>query len=136
MTKNYKIDYTTNTVTLTKKFAEAAGIVGSAAFNEMKELRALGMTIQVQKASESVKKAQKKWSYTQMERYLRNVENSAEYLADFITIREAKDYMDVWGWFKATFPNYNKTPELNSNHKIRVTPADYPVAVIKNEEVA
>ena len=136
MTRNYEIDYTTNTITLTKKFAKAAGIVGSVAYNEMKELRTMGMTIQVRHTGESVKKAQKKWTYTQMERYIRNVENCEGYLADFITVREAENYMAVWNWFKATFPNYKSLPEFNSDHKIRVTPVDYPTTFVSSEEVA
>ena len=128
MTKNYKIDYSTNTVTVSKSFAKAAGIIGSAAFEEMKELRKLGMMIRIQETSWRKREAQRKWTYAQIERYLRNVENNDEYFAEFMTIRDAKGYASVWNWFRMTFPNYDKTPEIDSDHKIRVTPADYPSA--------
>ena len=42
---NYEIDFTTNTITVTRKFREAASIIGTPEFNLMKELRALNMPI-------------------------------------------------------------------------------------------
>ena len=46
-------------------------------------------------------------------------------LADYKVRKEATSYMAVWSWFKKTFPNYAATPELNDDHKIVITPADY-----------
>lgn len=45
MNKPYAIDFTTNTVTITKKFKEAASMIGTEEFNTMTQLRQMGMTI-------------------------------------------------------------------------------------------
>lgn len=39
MNKPYSIDFTTNTITVTKKFLEQASMMGSEAFNIMMQLR-------------------------------------------------------------------------------------------------
>ncbi len=53
-----------------------------------------------------------------------NVDDADRYMADFNALRDAVSYMKVWAWFKVTFPNYAKTPEMDENHKIVVTPLD------------
>ena len=53
MNKPYAIDFTTNTVTVTKKFLEAASMIGTTEFNTMMQLRQMNLTI-VTVASEEV----------------------------------------------------------------------------------
>ena len=127
----YKIDYSTNTITVTKKFMEDAGIIGTPAFNIMKELRQMGMTIAVK---ETAPRKNNKITYAQMIQYISCVENSTLYMAQFDAIREeAKSknnpYNRVLEWFKDTFPCFYDLPEFNAKNEVIVTPADYLTAL-------
>ena len=131
----YKIDYTTNTITVTKKFMEEAGIIGTSAFSTMKELRQMGMTIAVK---EIAPRKNNKITYAQMVQYISCVENSTLYMAQFNAIREeAKSknnpYNRVLEWFNQTFPCFYDMPEFNAKNEVIVTPANY---LIELPEVA
>ena len=130
MKKGYVIDYTTKTVTVTKKFMEEAGIIGTKAFEERKVLDEMGLVFQIREV-----KAHKsnKITYKQMMEYITRVENSAHYLTLFEAVRgEAKSknnpYLRVLEWFNKTFPRFYEMPEFNSNNEIIVKPFDYPAA--------
>ena len=130
MKKGYVIDYTTKTVTVTKKFMEEAGIIGTKAFEERKVLDEMGLVFQIREV-----KAHKsnKITYKQMMEYITRVENSAHYLTLFEAVRgEAKSknnpYLRVLEWFNKTFPRFYEMPEFNSNNEIIVKPVDYPTA--------
>ena len=130
MQKGYVIDYTTKTVTVTKKFMEEAGIIGTKAFEERKVLDEMGLVFQIREV-----KAHKsnKITYKQMMEYITRVENSAHYLTLFEAVRgEAKSknnpYLRVLEWFNKTFPRFYEMPEFNSNNEIIVKPVDYPAA--------
>lgn len=123
----YKIDYTTNTITVTKKFMEEAGIIGTPAFSTMKELRQMGMTIAVK---ETAPRKNNKITYAQMIQYISCVENSSLYMAQFDAAREeAKSKKDTYNrvllWFNKTFPCFYEMPEFNAKNEVIVTPADY-----------
>ncbi len=131
----YKIDYTTNTITVTKKFMEEAGVIGTSAFSTMKELRQMGMTISVK---ETAPRKNNKITYAQMVQYISCVENSTFYMAQFNAIREeAKSknnpYNRVLEWFNQTFPCFYDMPEFNAKNEVIVTPANY---LIELPEVA
>ena len=119
---NYEINFATNTITVTKKFREAASIIGTPEFNVMKELRALNMTITERIINRTCR--EDRWNYKRMAAYIRNVDDADRYMADFDALRDAVSYMKVWAWFKVTFPNYAKTPEMDDNHRIVVTHLD------------
>ena len=126
-TQGYKINYATNTITVTKKFQQEAGIIGSAAFEQMKVLREMGMII-VEKKTKSRKSTT---TYAQMELYISLVENSERYLKEFWAKRnEAKTkgnpYIHTLKWFRDTFPRFNDEVEFNEACEIIVKPADYP----------
>ena len=130
MKKGYVIDYTTKTVTVTKKFMEEAGIIGTKAFEERKVLDEMGLVFQIREV-----KAHKsnKITYKQMMEYITRVENSAHYLTLFEAVRgEAKSknnpYLRVLEWFNKTFPRFYEMPEFNSNNEIIVKPVDYPAS--------
>ena len=120
---NYEINFATNTIIVTRKFREAASVIGTPEFNTMVELRKLNMPI----TERIIKRTsgEDRWSFARMKSFIRNVDDADRYMADFETLRDAVGYMKVWAWFKKTFPNYAATPELNDDHKIVVTPADY-----------
>ena len=119
---DYEINFATNTITVTKRFLAAASEMGGDAYETMKKLRDLGMTICVKEIHRGPCK-ENRYSYKRMERFLENVEDP-NYLAEFKVRKETTSYMAVWTWFKKSFPNY-QNPEFNDNHKIMVVPADY-----------
>ena len=125
MRKNaqYEINFATNTIIVTKRFREAASLIGTPEFKTMTELRKLNMPITERVITRANKGG--RWSFARMESFIRNVDDADRYMADFNTVRDGVSYMKVWAWFKKTFPNYAATPELNEDHKIVVTPADY-----------
>lgn len=126
--KNYTINYKDNTITVTKRFMEDAGIIGSTAFTEMKVLREMGMAIVVRQTKS---RKSDKITYIHMLQYISCVENSYFYMSRFEAVcEEAKSkkfaYPRVLEWFNDTFPNFNDKPEFNENNEIIITPADYP----------
>ena len=134
MNKPYAIDFTTNTVTVTKKFLEAAQMIGTPEFNTMMQIREMGMTI-ITKAPVQ-KKKNSNLTYAKMERYISLLEDAEKYQAEFKAVCAESlamkvPYVYVSKWFKKTFPNYGKLPERNAELKIINTPANYEA-----EEVA
>ena len=125
--KNYTINYSENTITITKKFMDNAGIIGSAAFNEMKVLREMGMAIIVR---ETKPRNSNKITYAQMLQYINCVEKRSFYMSRFEAVREeAKSkkvpYIRVLEWFNESFPNFYDKPEFNDRNEIVVTASDY-----------
>ena len=135
MNKPYAIDFTTNTVTVTKKFLEAASMIGTTEFNTMMQLRQMNLTI-VTKAP--VKKKNAKLTYDKMKKYITLLDEAEKYQTEFdVVLNESKaydaSYAYVLKWFKATFPNYGKQPERDANLKIANTTVNYAES---EEEVA
>lgn len=125
--KNYTINYSENTITITKKFMDNAGVIGSTAFNEMKILREMGMAIIVR---ETKPRNNHKVTYAQMLQYINCVEKRSFYMSRFEAVREeAKSkkvpYARVLEWFNETFPNFYDRPEFNERNEIIVTTNDY-----------
>ena len=127
MNKPYAIDFTTNTVTVTKKFLEAAQMIGTPEFNTMMQIREMGMTI-ITKAP--AKKKNTKLTYDKMQRYINLLDEAEKYQAEFERVQIESlaydaSYAYVLKWFKKTFPSYGKQPERDANLKIVNTPANY-----------
>ena len=135
MKKNhdYEINFTSKIITVTKAFLEKASQMNTPAYDTMKELLALNMTIVEREIRRKPAKVAK-WSYAEMRNYLEQSENSEKWLADFEALKKAVAHGVVWSWFKSNFnPVDNKgrriTPKMNANHKIMVMPApDAPSA--------
>ena len=138
MKKGYAINYATNTVVVSKRFMEEAGIIGTTAFEQRRILAEIGLTFQIRE----VKPRQNdRITYKQMLEYITRVEDSAHYLALFEAVRgEAKSknnpYNRVLDWFKATFPRFYDAPEFNDRNEIIVKPHDYPATDTVVELVA
>ena len=127
MNKPYAIDFTTNTVTITKKFLEAAQMIGTPEFNTMMQIREMGMTI-ITKAP--AKKKNTKLTYDKMQKYINLLDEAEKYQAEFERVQIESlaydaSYAYVLKWFKKTFPSYGKQPERDANLKIVNTPANY-----------
>lgn len=137
----YKINFTANTITISKSFALAASDPSKPEFETLSKLQAAypGMRI-VHKTHRSPSKANvnKGLTYDRMERYINLHENAAELLVKFKTVKEiaAKQknpYLFTKGWFMQQFSDYGKLPEINSNGKILyVLPVDPSVPADKD----
>lgn len=128
MKKGYAINYATNTVVVSKRFMEEAGIIGTTAFEQRRILAEMGLTFQIREVKP---RRNDKITYKQMLEYITRVEDSAHYLTLFEAVRgEAKSknnpYNRVLDWFKATFPRFYDAPEFNDQNEIIVKPHDYP----------
>ena len=133
--KGYKVDFAKEIVTVTKKFMDDAGVIGSAAFKEMMTLRKLGFAI-----VEREVKARKvnTITYAQMIQYMSLVENSNKYMATFNAMRaEAGSkndrYNRVLKWFRATFPDFYAMPEFNEKNEIIVNKASGVSGTVSEE---
>lgn len=126
MNKPYAIDFTTNTVTVTKKFLEAASMIGTTEFNTMMQLRQMNLTI----VTKTPAKKKSKLTYDKMKKYIALLDEAEKYQTEFdVVLNESKaydaSYAYVLKWFKKTFPNYGKQPERDANLKIVNTPVNY-----------
>ena len=127
MNKPYAIDFSKNTITVTKKFLEAAQMIGTPEFNTMMQIREMGMTI-ITKAP--AKKKNTKLTYDKMQKYINLLDEAEKYQAEFERVQIESlaydaSYAYVLKWFKKTFPSYGKQPERDANLKIVNTPVNY-----------
>ena len=123
--QNYEINFVTKTITVTRKFLQDASQMGTEAYEAMLQLRELNMPIAVQEIHRKPKIA--KWTFARMERYLKNVQDSEKWTADYTAMKESASHAEVWAWFKSNFIQVDKkgkhmAPKLNENHKIIVMP--------------
>ena len=120
MKANYKIDFTTMTLTMSKAFAEAAYNPTSAEYKTLKRLQKdfPNLTI-AQRTHRSPKTANpnKGLTYEKMERYIKVYDNAAELLSVFekvkaIAATQKNGYAIVKNWFFEQFPAYDKMPSM------------------------
>ena len=139
--KECKINFTANTITISKSFADAASDPTSAECEKLSKLQAAypGMRI-VHKTHRSPSKANanKGLTYDRMEGYINLHENAAELLVTFeavkkIAAQQKNPYLFTKGWFMQQFPDYGKLPDISSNGKILyVLPVDPPAPTAKD----
>lgn len=140
--REYKINFTTNTITVSKSFALAASDPSKPEFETLSKLQAAypGMRI-VHKTHRSPSKANayKGLTYERMEGYINLHENAAELLVTFeavkkIAAQQKNPYLFTKGWFMQQFPDYGKLPDISSNGKILyVLPVDPPAPTAKDD---
>ena len=118
--KGFKMDWSKQTVTITKAFAEEALIEDSSASKVLKQLQAvcpnLKIVARTHKPSKSRNEA-KGLTYEKMERYICCFEDSAEVYGEFLKVKQLSlsqpnCYQFVKEWFLDTFPNYGEMPEF------------------------
>ena len=118
--KGYKLDFAKKTMTVNKKFAAAMNDITSPEFKYykkvMKECPQLELIV---KAGRTYTKPRKntRFSYKNMERYISTFDNADELLERFMLVQVKSKvlkspYKYVGDWFKAQFPNYEKTPDI------------------------
>lgn len=135
--KEYKINFTANTITISKSFALAASDPTSTECEKLSKLQAAypGMRI-VHKTHRSPSKANanKGLTYDRMEGYINLHENAAELFTKFKAVKaiaatQKSPYKLIRDWFMKQFPDYGKLPNINSNGQILyVLPVDPPAA--------
>lgn len=123
----YQINFVTNTVTVTRKFQEAASQIGTEEFNIMMQLRQMNLTIVVKSP---VKKKSAALTYAKMQKFISCLDEAEKYQHMFDAIREESKgmpnpYQHVVSWFHNTFPKYGQLPEHDADMRIVNTPAEY-----------
>lgn len=138
--REYKINFTTNTITVSKSFALAASDPSKPEFETLSKLQAAypGMRI-VHKTHRSPSKANanKGLTYERMEGYINLHENAAELLVTFeavkkIAAQQKNPYLFTKGWFMQQFPDYGKLPDISKGKILRVLLVDPPAPIEKD----
>lgn len=128
MNKNYKIDFTTMTLTMSKSFAEAAYNPSSAEYKTLRRLQNDFPNLTIAKRTHRSPKTanpNKGLTYEKMERYIKVYDNASDLLAMFDKVKEiasaqSNGYSFVNKWFREQFPNYGKMPTLTDGKLIVV----------------
>ena len=128
MKNTYKLNFTTNTMTVTKAFEEAAANTKSAEYKMLLKLREDFPDIQiVRKSRRSPKTANpnRNLTYANMEKYMSVFKNAAELREQFEIVKtmskgQPNAYNYVKGWFVKQFPDYKELPDFTSG-KLNMT---------------
>lgn len=134
--KNYKMDFTTNTLTITKDFERKAMNVNSVEYQTLKQLKADFPSLRiVRKASPKRKSSLARPTYDKMVKFLSCQANSAILLKEFAEVREyskaqENPYQFVREWFFANFPNYQSIPKFDKEGNLIA-----PTAIAENRRI-
>ena len=122
MTKAYEINWTTNTITMTKKFAAEASAYGTQAYNMLMDIRAKGFNIVIKEAAPR-KACPTRVTFKQMETILSCMDFADERLEQLHAVMDAgkgqkNQYEYVRKWFLRNYPNFHDIPLLDSNNHV------------------
>lgn len=133
--KNYKFDFNTQTLTITKDFEKKMMNPTSTEYQIYIQLRKDFPNFQMKERTTNRKKPNpyKGLTFSKMENYINLHENAEELLTLFNAVKEIGKCQNntmkyVADWFIAQFPNYKEMPLFNKNGKILY------VAPLKPEE--
>ena len=120
MTKAYNINWQTNTITMTKKFAEEANHYGTEAYNLLMDVRSKGFNIAVRKEEKPRKSCPTRITFKQMENILSNMDYADERLAQLHAVMnmgkgQKNQYEYVRRWFLENYPRFYELPVLDTN---------------------
>ena len=124
MKRNYTMNFTNNTLTITKEFEKRAMDVNSPEYSTLKQLRADFPHLRVvKKASPKRRNNISRPSYDKIVKYLSCQSNATILLNEFAEIREyskaqENPYQFVREWFMRNFPDYQKIPTFDSKGNI------------------
>lgn len=121
--RGYEIDFTTNTLYMNYKFAEAANIPKSEEYTIVAEIRKDFPKIKIITRSGRNSKtcnANKRLTYANMESYIKIQDNADELMAAYMIAREESKsqpspYAFVRNWFVKQFPNYKECKILKED---------------------
>ena len=122
MTKAYEINWSTNTITMTKKFATEANQYGTEAYNMLMDVRAKGFKIVVRETKPR-KACPTRVTFAQMETILSCMDYADERLEQLHAVMSASrsqknPYEYVRRWFLENYPHFNEIPVLDANCRI------------------
>ena len=121
---NYKMDFITNTLTITKDFERKAMNINSVEYQTLKQLRMDFPSLRIVKKSAPKRKSSlTRPTYDKMVKFLSCQANSAILLKEFAEVREyskaqENPYQFVREWFFANFPNYQSIPKFDEAGKL------------------
>lgn len=119
--KNYTMNFSTNTLTITKEFATNAMKPNSDESKILVHLQSIcpNMKITYKTHKTTAKNPRKGLSFAKMENYIRLYDNADELLLTFSKVKAIADiqpnkYNFVYKWFITQFPNYKEFPEFTN----------------------
>ena len=128
---NYRMDFTSMTLTMTAEFADNAYNCDTEEYAILTRLQKDFPQLRVvRKTHRSPKTANpaKGLSYERMEKYIRLHENADELLDLYQKVKgTGRGYFYVKDWFIKQFPNYKDIPNF-INGKLRTVPIEAPEA--------
>ena len=136
--KGYEIDFTTNTLFMNYKFAEASTQYGTPEYKLLQNIKNDLPNIKIVKRAGRKTKtcnANKRLTYANMESYIKVQDNADELMAAFVIAKEESKnkpspYAFVRDWFLKQFPNYKECKILKDDNIISFAEA----APQENEE--
>ena len=133
--QNYFINHITNTVTVTKKFFNAAALIeNEKEFELMEKFKKMGLRIEVEQrkqreSAETEKERKRNITYKMMEGYISHTENADDLMEEFEIMKQlAKEsnprraHALVLEWFHENCPDYGNVPEFDENLKVVLKP--------------
>lgn len=118
----YTINWKTNTITMTKKFAAEASEYGTEAYNLLMDVRSKGFAIVIRESAPR-KACPTRITFKQMEITLSCMDYPDERLAQLHAVMDAgkgqkNQYEYVRRWFLQNYPHFNEIPLLTSTNRI------------------
>ena len=139
--KNYKMDFETKTLIVTREFAKGLEKMASKECKIYMHFKGLVPDLKIAYRTHITNKPNhnKGLTYKKMERFIKTYSNSDELLDEFNKVVEYAGFMNnsyaiVNKWFRMQFPDYGKMPTF-VNGELYVTPIPCE-AVIKEDSVA
>ena len=135
--RNYRVDFSTMTLTMTAEFAERAYnpntdeyIILSRLQQDFPKLRVRRKTHRSPKTSNP----NKGLNYQRMERYIRLHENGDELMEQFEKVKaiastQKNAYLFTSTWFHRQFPNFTKLPDFQKGKMYA-----FPVSAVEPQE--
>lgn len=122
MKKNYKIDFTAMTITITKAFSELAQDPTSKEFQLLITLKSELPTFRIVTPAPKTRKTDK-ITYAKMEKYIKCQMDATILMKRFVDIKELSKatpspYYFVSEWFNKTFPTYGDLPKFDNHGNI------------------
>lgn len=136
--KNYKMDFETKTLIVTREFAKGLEKMASKECKIYMHFKGLVPDLKIAYRTHITNKPNhnKGLTYKKMERFIKTYSNSDELLDEFNKVVEYAGFMNnsyaiVNKWFRMQFPDYGKMPTF-VNGELYITPI--PSETVTNED--